>query len=24
MRWIEAQAPMPPSMHGTLFEADWR
>lgn len=24
MRWIEAQAPMPPSMHGTLFEEDWR
>lgn len=23
MRWIEAQAPMPPSMHGTLFEDDW-
>ena len=23
MRWIEAQAPMPPSMHGTLFESDW-
>lgn len=23
MRWIEAQAPMPPSMHGTIFEDDW-
>lgn len=23
MRWIEAQAPMPPTMHGTIFEADW-
>jgi mannose-6-phosphate isomerase-like protein (cupin superfamily) len=23
MRWIEAQSPLPPSMHGTLFEADW-
>jgi mannose-6-phosphate isomerase-like protein (cupin superfamily) len=23
MRWIEAQAPMPPAMHGTMFEADW-
>lgn len=24
VRWVEAQAPMPPSMHGTLFDADWR
>jgi hypothetical protein len=23
MRWIEAQSPMPPEMHGTLFEEDW-
>ncbi len=23
VRWIEAQAPIPPSMHGTIFEADW-
>jgi mannose-6-phosphate isomerase-like protein (cupin superfamily) len=23
MRWIEAQAPMPPSMHGTIFESEW-
>ncbi len=23
MRWIEAQAPIPPAAHGTIFEADW-
>lgn len=23
MRWIEAQAPMPPASHGTIFEDDW-
>ena len=23
VRWIEAQAPAPPSAHGTIFEADW-
>jgi mannose-6-phosphate isomerase-like protein (cupin superfamily) len=23
VRWIEAQAPKPPSAHGTIFETDW-
>lgn len=23
MRWVEAQAPIPPAAHGTIFEADW-
>ncbi len=23
MRWVEAQAPIPPAAHGTIFEDDW-